>query len=949
MIHQDHPFPQVDHHNFDIAVDSRAMLCIANRNGVIRYDGHSWDFFKTPSAVFSIAPGPGARLYLACHGAVGYLDRNKKGDYVFDALPVDSTRQYQYQQVVYWQDTALFLSEQNLLFFDQTTHKLIPDGQIDVPQGEYARLHQLDSVLILQTEDNKLYRWESGRFEPLQHPFAQAGGQLVFWSVSPNGQASIAGSDNGIVSRFQNGKWRRLPHYDWMDEIYPMAEWVNDSVLALCTEQSGCVLVNPFTGDLEQEVDYHGGLPDNEVLAIGTDWEEGLWIAHEFGYSRLSPNVPIRNYAHYTGYEGSALDVHEFKGKNYLATSLGVYYLDSVNNYKETVYYVPVDSPKGSTATKSSAQPQKKEVLKEEEEEAAYEDKKKKGGLFAFLKGKNDADAREEPATAQTTEKKEEKEKSSILGALSDIFDGEKDGASKDKKTDKEKKGFLGAIFRSAKEGSDRDVRYRREISRELMSTRFVYQAVRGVEGKCRQLIDYHGRLVSAGNNGLYEIEDSMAVVISEIPMLGVYYDRQNDWLIARHEHEGLSVYRYKGNIWEQLDYFTNFDELVTHINRDAQGNLWLAGPAFVYKISDLQGPNPAVSSYPIPNRYYDEVYAFNYKEHMYFVNSQGYYYYDAALDKLQKDIQLETEIGLPEKYIHNDPDFLWVFNENKWYLLRPDGSHAVQEQFALLSLFENLTRLDYNPEDNSLWVSTDDNELYHYMSDKYTLLTTRMPLVLKEIRNQFGKLLPHEKLEVDQEEAVLVFEFVQPDYMGLLGQEYQYQLIGLSEAWSDWTVSNEIHFNYLPEGTYTLNVRTRNSFDEVHASEPFSFEVVPPFWRQWWFYLCEILFFTSLLVLTARLNRLKHERYAILSRLITFMTLILILEFLETLIESNVNLQSSPVIDFFVEASIAFLILPVEFLLRKYVIQSEDYAMGKKKSEEKTEASEDVVIASKG
>ena len=955
MIHQDHPFPQLDHHNFDIAVDSRAMLCIANRNGVIRYDGHSWDFYRTPSAVFSIAPGPGARLYLACHGAIGYLDRNGQGDYVFEALKTDSTKTYQYKQVVYWQDTALYLSEHHLLFFDQKENTFIPDESVTLPQGEFATIHQLDSAVILQTEDNRLYTWQSGSFLPLETPFTK-GGKLNFWALSPNKKASIAGADDGRVALYQDGQWKEFDSKPWMDADYPMAEWVNDSVLALCTDQAGCVLVNPYTASLEQRIDYHGGLPDNEVLAIGKDWEEGLWIAHEFGYSRLSPNVPIRNYAHYSGYEGSTLDVLRYKGKAYLATSLGIYYLDSVNNYKETVYYVPVKEPDTQSGKPTSATAPKRERDKEEGKEKTEEDdkdKKKKGGLFAFLRGKKDKDKEPEPeetSTASATEEtdEEEEKKKGLFGAIADIFDGDNDKAEK-KDKDKEKRGFLGAIFRSKKEeDKEEKTRYRREIDRELLSTRFVYQRVRGVEGKHRQLIEYKDHLISAGNSGLYDIEDSMAVMISDIPMLGVYYDSLNDWLIARHEHEGLSVYRFTDNMWERLDYFTDFDELITHINRDNEGNLWLAGPSNLYRVDNLRKDDLVLGVYKIPNRYYDEVYAFKHGPYMYFVNSQGYFYYDPQEDKIKKDGNLQAEVGLPEKYIYNSPDFLWVYNKNRWFLLSPDGRRELKETYALLSLFENLSQLVLSPDGEGLWLSTDDNELYFYTADSYTLNTMRMPLVLKEIRNQFGKLLPHEALKVNQDEAVLVFEFVQPDYLGLLGQEYQYQLNGLSESWSDWTASNEVHFNYLPEGSYTLSVRTRNSFGEVHTSEPFTFEVVPPFWRQWWFYLLEIVFFSSLLVLTARLNRVKQTRYAILSRLFTFMTLILILEFLETLVESNVNLQSSPVIDFFVEASIAFLILPVEYLLRRYVIRSEQF-VNKSKEEDDAVVTDDVAIASKG
>jgi len=54
-------------------------------------------------------------------------------------------------------------------------------------------------------------------------------------------------------------------------------------------------------------------------------------------------------------------------------------------------------------------------------------------------------------------------------------------------------------------------------------------------------------------------------------------------------------------------------------------------------------------------------------------------------------------------------------------------------------------------------------------------------------------------------------------------------------------------------------------------------------------------------------------------------MTLILLLEFIETIVESNLALKNSPIIDFFIEASIALLILPIEKVLRGYLFKQEE------------------------
>ncbi|MCC3151779.1 ATP-binding protein [Hymenobacter sp. BT770] len=66
---------------------------------------------------------------------------------------------------------------------------------------------------------------------------------------------------------------------------------------------------------------------------------------------------------------------------------------------------------------------------------------------------------------------------------------------------------------------------------------------------------------------------------------------------------------------------------------------------------------------------------------------------------------------------------------------------------------------------------------------------------------------------------------------------EYQYRLLGLSDAWSRPSTSPEAQFPGLDAGRYTLEVRTRRGptgqWSDVSTA---SFRIATPFWRTWWF-----------------------------------------------------------------------------------------------------------------
>jgi hypothetical protein len=141
-----------------------------------------------------------------------------------------------------------------------------------------------------------------------------------------------------------------------------------------------------------------------------------------------------------------------------------------------------------------------------------------------------------------------------------------------------------------------------------------------------------------------------------------------------------------------------------------------------------------------------------------------------------------------------------------------------------------------------------------------------------------------------------------------------------MNKGWSDWSSNNnEITFPYLPNGDYTLQVQARNIFGKVSELEPVSFEVLPPYWRRSWFYALEFSVFASLVMLSFRLS----QRYRIVSRLLSLLTIILLIEFIQTVIGDAVLTGSSPVVDFFIQVVVALLILPVEEFLRNLMMKS--------------------------
>jgi hypothetical protein len=106
-----------------------------------------------------------------------------------------------------------------------------------------------------------------------------------------------------------------------------------------------------------------------------------------------------------------------------------------------------------------------------------------------------------------------------------------------------------------------------------------------------------------------------------------------------------------------------------------------------------------------------------------------------------------------------------------------------------------------------------------------------------------------------------------------------------------------------------------------VSELEPLSFEVLPPYWKRSWFYALEFAVFASLVMLSFRLS----TRYRIVSRLLSLLTIILLIEFIQTAIGATILTEDSPVVDFFIQVVVALLVLPVEGYLRNLMLRSLD------------------------
>ena len=882
-----HHFPSnsnLDNTNFEIISDNNGLLCVANRSGVLKYDGDTWDFYETPSAALSLAVDSTNTIYVGGIGSIGQISLNRNS-IEFNQLIVNDSLNDLFFQTVHHRGKVYFLGNHHLITYQ------INEGKSEIIKGNFENLFKIEDRIYLNTNEETLHIQEdtleiidlglkvssASNYKTKPTLLVDNEGVLFVWDK----RAKSIGHNKLIA---ENG-------YDIIE-----AKWVNDSLIACSTYANGIIFLNYNDLKYLEVTDYHSGLPDNEIYALHADRTAGVWIAHPFGITSVSPLFPAFSYSNFPGLEGNLTGIYQKKDGLWVSSSHGLFYFDRDTIFKSQVYYTRV----AKKTTKPI--PQQKPV--------ARANKKKKQFLGGLLKKKNKV-----PSTSENEKKGFLK---SIAKGVEDLFD-HPDNLEK-------------VNAKQARSG-----RYQRRVRKIPVKVNYQFTQVEGTDGKFSDLITFDDLLLGIGNTGVYEVSkvESHRVINESIRTATMTNSGQ---LVVNTADLQLKTFKLIDDIWIELTS-QPIEDIIVNIYEDQRGKVWLAGSSRLYNIALTDSTLSVTNSYEIDNQSLDDLDIIERNNTLYFINSHGYYYYDPQLDIILEDKELKSQIGLAT-FSLSEPskEAVWINNGKNWWRIPSEGP---VRQYDGINLFNNLVSISKDIRSSEYWLLTRDNQLFKYNEEKRKSLDTYQ-LFVKKLSNQKGAIDKSKRFSLAYDENFLTVELSKPDYMGLLNPEFQYRLNGLHTEWSEWTTSKSIDFSYLPPGQYSLSVRSKDSFGRIEEVSMLDFRVRSPYWQRPWFYALQIIFFGALVVVSSRMNQSKTQN-RLISGGLSVLTLILIIEFIQSAAGSFLNIQSTPVVDFLIDVFVALLIFPLETFLRQFLSKGKvevpiaDSSLGKKLKSKRT------------
>jgi hypothetical protein len=424
------------------------------------------------------------------------------------------------------------------------------------------------------------------------------------------------------------------------------------------------------------------------------------------------------------------------------------------------------------------------------------------------------------------------------------------------------------------------------------------------------QLIHWQDKFIVAGLGGAYEIGEQGVSQIVQDPIRYLFASERSRSLIASTYDDKLHQYKFDKS-WIEARVIENINSPVNYIFEEDSSALWFCGFDKLFRLS-FSDTSRQVQTLDIEKKTFDQVLGICFDKQVFIATSSGFFFYDSKKGTLVEGDTLRKPIA----YFANATN-MWFRDSHSWYTVGKSGGH---NNLQLLNLFTNIRFIDSDRERGSLWIITGNNELLQFNSESPRKDEILFPLILKSIENN-NVLVPRKsKIEIEQDNSSIRVEVIRPDFIGSRFIEYRYMLEGLNEQWSDWsTTYNVIPFPYIPTGDYKLMIQSKDIFGRINELDPVLIEVVPPYWRQTWFYALEFAVFTALVLLSFRLS----HKYNVVSRLLSLLSIIILIEFIQTAAGSTFSANSGPVIDFLIQVFVAFLILPVEGFLRNFMLRS--------------------------
>lgn len=192
----------------------------------------------------------------------------------------------------------------------------------------------------------------------------------------------------------------------------------------------------------------------------------------------------------------------------------------------------------------------------------------------------------------------------------------------------------------------------------------------------------------------------------------------------------------------------------------------------------------------------------------------------------------------------------MWLLGEKGLSVIDQNGNFLYEVKKHPVISFSNYAtdvsypkRISFNSAKNELLVPVSGGLIIYYPDQKIPVAP--FPIALTDIIIG-GKPALFDStriaaggIDIPYKSNSISFSFAALNYANKEGIQYEYKLHESDETWNSLGNSTTANFPDISSGRYTFLIRARDSDGNLSSNvASFSFTIMPPFWKTWWFLL---------------------------------------------------------------------------------------------------------------
>lgn len=312
--------------NAKIIQDQRGLICVANEQGFLEYDGSNWkQHFSNngEKGIASMYADPSGRLY-AINLGIGYYFPDVKGSYEYhslDHLTPGEQPSFGVGKIMPYKSGFVFTNIGSLYLYDLDTIEIINN---QIPYAFFS--HVCNGELYTSPNGKGLSIFNGEDWDLIPGGSILADMFITSLLSMSNGSMLAVTESNGLFLIENNSivPFAVTMQENFTQEMIQSAALLSNNLLAIGTRSNGLYILNQ-NGNIVYHLNGDNGLNTSIIFDIFQDSVGNIWLAKENGLVRIDWNSAFSFIDEQLGLPGVGLCALAFDKQIYFGTSTGLY------------------------------------------------------------------------------------------------------------------------------------------------------------------------------------------------------------------------------------------------------------------------------------------------------------------------------------------------------------------------------------------------------------------------------------------------------------------------------------------------------------------------------------------------------------------------------------------------------------------------------------------------